>query len=73
MRLVFILALLFITQGIALDEHKVTVESKLESYDEAAADDHLHKMEKRAVSSSELEDIANNNGLETRSSNDGIG
>ena len=67
MRLVFILALLFITQGIALDEHKVTAESKLESYhdDEAAADDHLHKLEKRAVSSSELEDIANNNSLET--------
>ena len=59
MRQVFILALLFITQGIALDEHKVTVESKLENYDEPAADDHLHKLEKRGVSSSELEDIAN--------------
>ena len=59
MRQVFIFALLFITQGIALDEHKVTVESKLENYDEPAADDHLHKLEKRAVSSSELEDIAN--------------
>lgn len=49
----FIFALLFI-QGFALDERnpmKVTVDSNLEK-DEA--DDHLHQLERRAISSSEL-------------------
>ena len=53
MRQVLVLAFLF-TQGLTLDEHnqvKVIVESKLED-DEA--DDHLHKLERRAVSSSGL-------------------
>ena len=52
-----ILALLF-TQGLALAKHnevKVTVESKLED-DEAAAGDHLHKLERRAIPSSEVLD-----------------
>ena len=51
-----ILALLF-TQGLALAKHnevKVTVESKLE--DDEAAGDHLHKLERRAIPSSEVFD-----------------
>ena len=56
MRQVLILALLF-TQGLALAEHnkvEVTVESKLE--DDEAAGDHLHKLERRAIPSSEVLD-----------------
>ena len=51
-----ILALLF-TQGLALakhDEVKMSVESKLE--DDEAAGDHLHKLERRAIPSSEVLD-----------------
>ena len=55
MRQVFVLALLFITQGLTLNKHnevKVTVESRLE--DDEAAGDHLHKLERRSILSSEL-------------------
>lgn len=55
MRQVFVLALLLITQEVALDEHnevKVIVESKLK--DDEAAGNYLHKLERRSILSSEL-------------------